>query len=195
VTNPFCVGVPREPHPIVLDYATSAIAVGKVKVALANGKPVPPGSLIDADGAPTTDPGALFDSMKGALLPFAQHKGYALAVICELLGGMLSGGEVQRDDQRPSTINNMLSLVFAGDRLCDPARQREQAAALEAWIKSARRSDPAQPIQFPGEPERQTEAQRRRDGIPIAAATAEALLADAARLGVTDNPFASARAA
>jgi uncharacterized oxidoreductase len=195
VTNPFCVGVPREPHPVVLDYATSAIAVGKVKVALANGTPVPQGSLIDADGAPTTDPSVLFDSMKGALLPFAQHKGYALAVICELLGGMLSGGEVQRDDQRPSTINNMLSLVFAGDRLCDPARQREQAAALETWIKSARRSDPAQPILFPGEPERQAEAQRRRDGIPIAAATAEALLADAARLGVTDNPFASARAA
>lgn len=193
VTNPFCVGIPREPHPVVLDYATSAIAVGKVKVALANGKPVPEGSLIDAAGAPTTDPSALFDSMKGALLPFAQHKGYALAVICELLGGMMSGGEVQRDDKRPSTLNNMLSLVFAGDRLCDPARQREQAAALESWIKSARRSDPAQPILFPGEPERQTEVQRRRDGIPIATATADALLAEATRLGVTDNPFASTR--
>lgn len=189
VTNPFCVGVPHEPHPIVLDYATSAIAVGKVKVALANGKPVPAGSLIDASGAPTTDPAALFDAMKGALLPFAQHKGYALAVICELLGGMLSGGEVQHDDRRPNTINNMLSLVFAGDRLCDPARQREQAAALEQWVKSARRADPLQPILFPGEPERQVEAQRRRDGIPIAAATVDQLLMDSARLGVTDNPF------
>src|SRR5882762_6473652 len=96
---PFCVGVPHEPHPYVLDYATSAIAVGKVKVALARGEPVPNGTLIDAEGVPTVDPGALFDSMKGALLPFAQHKGYALAVICELLGGMLSGGEVQSDDK------------------------------------------------------------------------------------------------
>lgn len=193
VTNPFCVGVPHEPHPIVLDYATSAIAVGKAKVALANGKPVPAGTLIDASGAPTTDPAALFDAMKGALLPFAQHKGYALAVICELLGGMLSGGEVQRDDKRPSTINNMLSLVFAGDRLCDPARQREQAAALERWVKSARRTDAAQPILLPGEPERQTEVQRRREGIPIAAATADALAQEATRLGVADNPFAVAR--
>jgi uncharacterized oxidoreductase len=195
VTNPFCVGVPHEPHPYVLDYATSAIAVGKVKVALARGEPVPNGMLIDANGAPTTDPGALFDSMKGALLPFAQHKGYALAVICELLGGMLSGGDVQSDDKRPSTINNMLSLVFAGDRLCDPARQREQAAALERWVKSARRSDPVQPILFPGEPERLTESKRRREGIPIAAATADALVTEAARLGVGDNPFAAMRSA
>jgi uncharacterized oxidoreductase len=193
VTNPFCVGVPHEPHPFVLDYATSAIAVGKVKVALANGKPVPPGTMIDAGGEPTTDPSVLFDSMKGALLPFAQHKGYALAVICELLGGMMSGGDVLSDDQRPSAINNMLTLVFAGDRLCDPARQREQSAALERWVKSARRSDPAQPILFPGEPERQTEAQRRRDGIPIAAATADALVQEASRVGVADNPFVSTR--
>lgn len=190
VTNPFCVGVPHSPHPFVLDYATSAIAVGKAKVALARGEAVPPNSLIDASGAPTTDPAALFDSMKGALLPFAQHKGYALAVMCELLGGMLSGGDVQRDDKRPSTINNMLSLVFAGDRLCDPARQREQSAALETWVKSARRSDPAQPILFPGEPERITEGKRRRDGIPIAVATVDALLAEAANAGVqSSHPF------
>jgi uncharacterized oxidoreductase len=190
VTNPICVGVPHEPHPYVLDYATSAIAVGKVKVALAKGEPVPAGSLIDANGAPTTDPSTLFDTMKGALLPFAQHKGYALAVMCELLGGMLSGGSVLSDDKRPNTINNMLSLVFAGDRLCDPARQSEQTAALETWVKSSRRTDPARPILFPGEPERQTESQRQRDGIPIAVATAEALLAEAARVGVAENPFA-----
>jgi uncharacterized oxidoreductase len=195
VTNPFCVGVPHEPHPYILDYATSAVAVGKVKVALARGERVTPGALIDASGAPTTDPNVLFDAVKGALLPFAQHKGYALAVMCELLGGMLSGGEVLSDGARPNTINNMLSLVFAGDRLCDPARQREQAAALERWVKSARRSDPAQAILFPGEPERLTETRRRREGIPIAAATAEALLAEGARVGVAGNPFAAARTA
>jgi uncharacterized oxidoreductase len=193
VTNPFCVGVPHEPHPYVLDYATSAIAVGKAKVALARNEPVPQGTLIDANGQPTTNPAVLFDETKGALLPFAQHKGYALAVICELLGGMLSGGQVQCDDKRPSTINNMLSLVFAGERLCDPARQREQVTALEQWVKSARRSDPAQPILFPGEPERRTEAQRRREGIPIAAATVDLLLTEAARLGVAGDPFTRAR--
>jgi uncharacterized oxidoreductase len=195
VTNPFCVGVPHEPHPYVLDYATSAIAVGKVKVALARGEQVTPGALIDASGNPTTDPNTLFDEVRGALLPFAQHKGYALAVMCELLGGMLSGGSVLSDGERPNTINNMLSLVFAGDRLCDPARQREQVDALERWVKSARRRDPAQPILFPGEPERRTETKRRSEGIPIAAATAEALLAEGARVGVADNPFADARAA
>jgi LDH2 family malate/lactate/ureidoglycolate dehydrogenase len=106
---------------------------------------------------------------------------------------MLSGGSVLSDDQRPNTINNMLSLVFAGDRLCDPARQNEQTAALEAWVKSARRTDPARPILFPGEPERQTESRRQRDGIPIAAATVEALLTEASRVGVAENPFVGTR--
>ena len=190
VTNPFCVGLPHAPHPYVLDFATSAIAVGKAKVALAKGVPVPADALIDAEGRPTLDPGVLFSTPKGALLPFAQHKGYALAVMCELLGGMLSGGQVQRDDAQPGTFNNMLSLVFAADRLCDRARQEEQIAQLEQWVKGSPRRDPQQPILFPGEPERATEAQRLRDGIPIAAATIAAMRDEAARLKVTGgDPF------
>jgi uncharacterized oxidoreductase len=188
-TNPVCVGVPRAPHPYVLDFATSAIAVGKAKVALAKGVPVPPDSLIDAHGGPTRDPGVLFSEPKGALLPFAQHKGYALAVMCELLGGMMSGGRVQRDGAQEGPFNNMLSLVFAGERLCDRARQDEQIAALEAWVKGSPRRDPDQPILFPGEPERATETQRLRDGIPIAAATVTALRDEARRVGIAANPF------
>ena len=189
VTNPFCVGLPRQPHPYVLDFATSAIAVGKAKVALAKGVPVPHDSLIDAAGRPTVDPGVLFGSPKGALLPFAQHKGFALAVMCELLGGMVSGGKVQSDDSQPGTFNNMLSLVFAADRLCEPGRQDEQVALLERWVKSSPRRDPNQPILFPGEPERITEAQRLREGIPIALATVTALREEAARLQVAGDPF------
>jgi uncharacterized oxidoreductase len=192
VTNPLCVAVPHKPHPYVLDYATSAIAVGKAKVALARGEPVPEGSLIDSAGRPTRDPKVLFEPPAGALLPFAQHKGYALAVMCELLGGMVSGGEVQRDGDQPGTINNMLSLVFAADRMCAPDRQDEQIAALERWVKSSARRDPAQPILFPGEPERINEAQRRREGIPIAAATVALMRQEAKRLGIHDDPFTAA---
>jgi uncharacterized oxidoreductase len=189
VTNPFCVGLPHEPHPYVLDFATSAIAVGKAKVALAKGSPVPPDSLIDAEGQPALDPAVLFGTPKGALLPFAQHKGYALAVMCELLGGMVSGGKVQSDAEQPGTFNNMLSLVFAADRLCEASRQDEQIALLERWVKGSPRRDASQPILFPGEPERITEAQRLREGIPIAAATIAALRAEAARLQVAGDPF------
>ncbi|HEU0202516.1 MAG TPA: malate/lactate/ureidoglycolate dehydrogenase [Burkholderiaceae bacterium] len=189
VTNPICIGVPHEPHPLVLDYATSAIAVGKAKVALAKGEPVPAGTLIDADGEPTTDPAVLWSERMGALLPFAQHKGYALAIMCELLGGMLSGGRVHDARAEKAAINNMLSIVFAGERLRAPNEQRQQIDALARWVKASPRRDPTVPIQLPGEPERATEAQRRRDGISLPAVTVELLRQEGARLGVTSSPF------
>jgi uncharacterized oxidoreductase len=190
VTNPFCVGVPREPHPLVLDYATSAIAVGKVRVAHAKGVPVPEGMLIDAAGRPTTDPAVMLGEPPGALLPFAQHKGYALAVMCEVLGGMLSGGRVQDGTHRGGVFNNMLSIVIDSRRLRSGAEQEAQIAALERWVKASPLADPRAPIQLPGEPERATERERQRQGIPIPAATAAALRAEAQRLGIDDPPFA-----
>lgn len=194
VTNPFCVGVPREPHPLILDYATSAIAVGKARVAYAKGVAVPPGALIDAAGAPTTDPAALFAEPPGALLPFAQHKGYALAVMCEVLGGVLSGGRVQDGRRNGGVFNNMLSIVLDADRLRGRAEREAQIAALERWVKASPAADPSAPVRLPGEPERAAERERRRDGIPIPAATAAALRAEAQRLGIVGHPFDTARA-
>lgn len=93
-TNPLCVVFPRAGHPpLLLDYATSAIAFGKTRVAWHKGEAVAPGCLIDAEGRPTTDPAVMQTSPLGALLTFAQHKGYALATLCEVLGGALSGGQ------------------------------------------------------------------------------------------------------
>ena len=170
VTNPVCLGIPDGPTPIVLDYATSAIAIGKARVAYEKGEQVPKDVLIDSAGRPTTDPRALFVEPIGALLPFAQHKGFAMAVMCELLGGMLSGGQVQCDAHRSGVIgviNNMLSFVFRPEVFCTPERQREQIDALSAWLKGSPQSDPAAPVQMPGEPERASAAQRQRDGIPL----------------------------
>jgi uncharacterized oxidoreductase len=189
VTDPFCVGVPHQPHPLVLDYATSAIAVGKVRVAHAKGVPVPAGVLIDAAGRPTTDPAVMLGEPPGALLPFAQHKGYALAVMCEVLGGVLSGGRVQDGTHRGGVFNNMLSIVIDSQRLRGRTEQQAQIAALERWVKGSPPADPQAPVQLPGEPERMTERDRLRLGIPIPAATAAALRAEAQRLGIEDNPF------
>ena len=95
ITNPFTVGIPRaDGEPIVLDFATSAIAHGKVRVAYNKKVQVPPGSLIDVDGKPTVEPRVMFEPPEGphgALMPFAAHKGYALAMVCELLGAALTG--------------------------------------------------------------------------------------------------------
>jgi uncharacterized oxidoreductase len=87
-TNPICVGVPAgaDHRPFVLDFATSQIAMGKMRVAHNERRKMAPGTLIDSRGAPTTDPAVLFGEPFGSILPFGGHKGSGLAVMCELLG-------------------------------------------------------------------------------------------------------------
>jgi uncharacterized oxidoreductase len=175
-TNPFCVGVPAAPHPIVLDYATSAIAFGKARVALDEGKPMAEGLLMDAAGRPTCDPAVMFGDPIGALLPFGQHKGFALAVICELLGGALSGGQVQDHRPDPSPMrNNMLSVVFAADRFCSPSAFAEQLAGLRGWLTASPAAPGSEGVQLPGEPERRAAAARAISGIALPARTVEQL--------------------
>src|SRR5437763_6308779 len=92
-TNPVCIAMPgpSPERPIILDMATSRIAMGKVRVARNKGEQIAPGILLDADGQPTTDPQAMYRRPRGSLLTFGEHKGYGLAFICEMLGGALTG--------------------------------------------------------------------------------------------------------
>ncbi len=177
VTNPFTVGIPvpgREP--VLLDYATSAIAMGKVRVAFNSGKKVPGDMLMDLQGDYTDDPAALFPTdggPGGALVPFAQHKGYALAMVCEMLGAALTGG----DTTRPSNLtarfgiwNNMLALVFDPARLSDQQLFGAEVNAFVDWVQSARLRDADVPILMPGDPERSSR-RARAERLPIDAGT------------------------
>jgi len=187
-TNPFCVGVPHAPHALVLDYATSAVALGKARVAVDAGLRLPPGRLVDAEGRATDDPAVMFGSPIGALLPFGEHKGFALAVMCELLGGALSGGKVLDHRPVPSPmINNMLSIVFVPDRLCGREAFARQVEALATWLRASPPSRPGARVQLPGEPERATAAERGARGIPMPAPTRTILAACGARLGLGDD--------
>src|SRR5260370_2137227 len=92
-TNPYCTAVPRKgKEPIVLDFATSQVAMGKVRVANNKKVKMEDGLLIDAARKPTNAPGVLHHPPYRALLPFGLHKGGGLAVICDLLAGALTGG-------------------------------------------------------------------------------------------------------
>src|SRR5438874_8855633 len=90
-TNPVCIAIPGpDPErPIILDMATSTIAMGKVRVARNKGEGLKPGILIDGEGKPTTDPGAMYRQPRGALMTFGEHKVYALALVCQLPAGAL----------------------------------------------------------------------------------------------------------
>jgi uncharacterized oxidoreductase len=192
VTNPMCVGIPMGAgaDPIVLDFATSRIAMGKVRVAYNKGQPVLPGTLIDADGHPTNDPGTMFREPHGALLPFGEHKGYGLAVACEILAGALTGGITLHDKPNPNAIiNNMLSFVVDPERLGTAARLTAQARAFADWVKAsppAPGQDAGQRVMLPGDPERAWRRQRLADGIPIDATTWAQLLQAGTRLGLTE---------
>ncbi len=187
-TNPFCCAIPtgNPNEPIVLDMATAAIAMGKVRVAKNKGERVDEGILLDNTGRPTTDPNVMFQTPIGALRAFGLHKGYGLSLICDLLAGALSGGgSILPENQTADTIvNNMLAIVI------DPARFRETGAlsteidAMTAYCKSAAPANPDEPVLVPGEPERMIRAERMAKGIPLDDATWEELVAAAQSLGI-----------
>jgi len=183
-TNPVCIGLPATDRPpVILDMATSKVAFGKIKVARNKGRPAPEGALIDPAGAPTIDPAVMFAPPMGALLPFGEHKGYGLALMCDLLAGALAGGGTNRPETQTSDtiINSMLSIVIDPEALTNAGGWKAEADALCDWVKSS----PARPgydnVMVPGEPERRMRAERGRDGIPLDATTWRQIL-DVARL-------------
>jgi uncharacterized oxidoreductase len=187
-TNPFCVAVPgvRGRPPLVLDFATSVVALGKVRVALNKGERMPPGVLIDAEGRDTDDPAVMFRDPRGAILPIGLHKGYGLALACELLAGALTGGGTA------STVpfeadrigNNMLSFVLDPHRLPGAAALESEIAAALDHVKASPPRDRAQPVLVAGEPELASRARRLAEGIPVERAAWEQIAETAAALGV-----------
>jgi uncharacterized oxidoreductase len=188
-TNPICIAIPgRDPAaPLVLDFATSMVAMGKVRVAYNQGKQMAPGLLIDKHGKPTTDPGVLWpDRSQGAILPFGLHKGYGLAVVAELLGGALTGN-LTYQPQNPRRLgikNGLLTIVFDPARFGDLEGFRRETEAFLEWVKASPPADPDAPVLLAGEPERIMRRHRLADGIPIDAKTWGDIRAAAASLGI-----------
>jgi hydroxycarboxylate dehydrogenase B len=174
-TNPLCIAVPgaAADRPIILDMATSKVAVGKVRVAANQGRSLAPDLLIDGAGRPTTDPHALFEVPSGALLPFGEHKGYALSFLCELLAGAVAGGgRLTPESQGGATITNaMLAIILDPARLVDREWLRAEVEAIIGYVTASPPADAAEPVLVPGDPEREQRARRSAEGVPIDEAT------------------------
>ena len=195
-TNPVCIGVPlpgREP--VILDFATSMIAQGKTRVAHNKGEPVAPGCLIDDQGRDTTNPRYSVVPPWGALLTFGAHKGYGLAVMCELLGGALAGGMTQRDgdSSRRRVLNGMFSVLLDPAALGDTGAFEREAQGFIEWVKASPPREGVEHVMVAGEPERAQRARRRAEGVPVDGTTWQEILDAAAKLGV--DPAAVNRAA
>jgi uncharacterized oxidoreductase len=188
-TNPFAVGIPVPGgEPILLDFATSVIAQGKTRMAYNKGESLPAGQLLDDQGQPTTDPKFGVVEPLGALRTFGEHKGFGLALVCELLGGALAAGMAVQGGAsgEKRVLNGMLAIVFDPKRLVGDQAGGLFAQQMQAcidWVKSAAPQDGFDRVRIAGEPERECRAKRIAEGIPVDENTWLELLAAAELLG------------
>ncbi len=190
-TNPLSIAFPGlEEPPIVIDMATSAAAYGKIEIARRVGKPIPLGWAVDRDGAPTTDPNAMIDG--GAQLPLGStrdgggHKGYGLAVMVDVLSGVLSGANwgpftppfALQQEMPARSVGKGIGHFFGALRIDAFIDRDEFKRQIDDLIRTLRKTRPAPgtsgPL-IPGDPEREAEAVRRREGIPLVMSVVEEL--------------------
>jgi len=166
-TNPHAIGIPGATGPaMVLDFATSVVAEGKMRVKKNRKQQAPLGWFIDAEGRPATDPEIFYGDPVGSLLTAGEHKGYGLSLAVEILGGILSG--TGPAGPPPGVFaNGTLMICLDVERFVPLADFHAQVAGLFGWVKSAKLAQGSKEILIPGEPEARLEAERRRDGVPV----------------------------
>lgn len=196
-TNPFCAGVPVSGRaPVILDFATSVIAQGKTRVAMNKGELVDEGCLLDDQGHPTREPRFTVVPPFGALLTFGGHKGYGLALMCELLGGALAAGMTQSDADptKRRVLNGMFSVIVDPAALGERSAFEAEALKFLYWVQASPAREGFGPVQVAGDAERAQRVRRGAEGVPVDATTWEELLAAARLLGVDPARVDAARA-
>jgi len=199
-TNPIAVAIPagQEP-PFVADLATTTAANGKLEILQRKGASAPQGWIQDAQGHSTTDPTAT--TRGGALLPLGgdrehgSHKGYALGAVVDIFSALLSGANygpwvppfVAFLPVAPDLPGKGIGHFFGAMRIDAFRPSSEFKQHMDQWIRrfrSARPVEGQERVLIPGDPERETEAERRLQGIPLEASVAEDLEKLGGKLGV-----------
>jgi len=187
-TNPVAAAVPAGRHaPWVMDMATSVAARGHIRLAARHGESIPEGWALDAEGRPTTN---AEHALAGVMLPFSGVKGSAIAMLVDILGGVLSGSgfggtirDMTRDFTAPQDVGHFF-LAFRVEALMPlaefNARMEEEIARLKALKPAAGFSE----VLYPGEPEARKEQERSRSGIPLSAQVVAALRKEAEEAGL-----------
>ena len=199
-TNPISIAFPgHEEPPIVIDMATSAVAYGKIESALRKKESVPQGWIVDKAGRNTTDPQNMIDG--GAQLPLGSekelggHKGYALGAMVDILCCVLSGANwgpfappfALRQEIPQRSVGKGIGHFFGAmqiDGFIDKAEFKKQ---IDEWIRVFRKTKPAPgtsgPL-IPGDPEREAEAIRSKEGIPLIKPVVDDLLEISKKTGI-----------
>ncbi len=185
-TNPMAWAVPRgnDQPPILLDFATAAIAQGKAMVARSEGKRLAEGLILDKDGQPSTDPN---DLMAGGLLKaFGEHKGSGLAMMMEILPNLLSG-EAPTSSSQFKQSNPTMMMAISIEAFTTTDRFMTLVNQLVEKIKSVTTIDGVDEVLLPGEPERISIAKRQVEGIPLPDPVWNDLMALAETYGIEGN--------
>ncbi len=193
-TNPLAVAIPAgEELPVVLDFATTVVARGRIVLYAKQNKPLEPGWAFDEMGRPTVDPQA---ALRGLLAPIGGYKGYGLALVVDILAGILTGsnygghfpGFLADNMETPSDIGSVFAAVNI-DSFMDLSEFKARMDAALREIKQSPLAEGAQRIYIPGEIEFETKAERLKNGIPVPEPIVKEFIALGAELGV---PFPAA---
>lgn len=163
-TNPIAIGVPAQPHPFVLDMATSHVSMGEIHDRAHRGQAIPEGWALDAAGEPTTDPNA---ARHGAIAPFGGAKGYALGLAFEMLVTALTGAAIGRAVQGTLDATEPCNK---GDLFLVAEANSAAAASLAAYLAEIRNCPPSRadaPVLVPGDRARERRAQRLATGLSL----------------------------
>ena len=192
-TNPFSYAAPAgEENPIFLDIASSAAAIGKIRIAKALGRRVPDSWLVDNDGLPTGDASAF--PQAAAPAPFAAHKGYGIALMVEVLAGVLADGGIrwditswiEGDPKVPTNHGAAFLAIDVGQIVPLPTFQRR----MDAMIRDIRKTPEAKGVnrvRVPGEMEWDNRHEALANGIPLPEDVRASVQGAAAAVNLTAN--------
>jgi hydroxycarboxylate dehydrogenase B len=196
-TAPYACGIPRAgTDPLILDFATSIVAEGKVLVASQGGKKLPADALITQDGEMSSDPRTLYGDFDpkamrsykngtGAIRAFGEHKGSGLAFMCEVLGGALTGTGAA-NEARPQWANGMLSFYIDPTKLDAENFFPAEVTRFVGYVKSSKPVKKGDEVLVPGEQELRTKSARLAGGVPLPDDTWALITAAARSVGVDE---------
>jgi LDH2 family malate/lactate/ureidoglycolate dehydrogenase len=193
-TNPVAFGIPaRDGKQIILDFATASMSMGEIQKRVAKNEPIPDGVLLDGHGKPTTDFKTFRGPPRGVFMPFGGYKGSGVALVTEILGGLLSGNGQGKNwwDKGGHGVNGVFLQAFAVEEFQELNSFYDRVDELIAFIKSTKLAPGFTEILLPGEAGRRREALQQKHGVQLDDETWSELVGLAAELGVTEVPGCS----